>query len=207
LRVLATLGNIPSGRIPDLLKTVGLSGRERDLVGGYSLGMKQRLGVAAALLPNPDLLVLDEPANGLDPEGIMEMRELLRTLHADGKTIFVSSHLLGELEQVADWLVVIRDGKAIYAGPTRDLTTRQSDGYLLAPLDPASMGALQQLTDKLGFPSVLEDGYLRVTATRDAVGQIAQEAMKAGISLAEMRPVQATLEQTFLDMIAGDSDV
>ena len=206
LRVLATLGNIDRGRVPGLLKTVGLQGRERDLVGGYSLGMKQRLGVAAALLPDPDLLVLDEPANGLDPEGIIEMRELLRTLHADGKTIFVSSHLLGELEQVADWLVVIRDGEAIYTGSTRDLTNRQSDGYLVATLDPAALRTLQQLTDKLGLPSVLENGYLRVTATRDDLGRLNQEAAKMDIPLAEMRPVQATLEQTFLDMIGGGSD-
>ncbi len=204
LRVLATLGNIEGGRIPGLLKTVGLEGRERDRVEGYSLGMKQRLGVAAALLPDPDLLILDEPANGLDPEGIREMRELLRTLDAEGKTIFVSSHLLGELEQVADWLVVIKQGEAIWTGPTHDLIARQPDGYLLATLDPGALGALQQLTDRLGVPSVLEDGYLRVTATRDALGRLNQAAMEANIPLAEMRPVQSTLEQTFLDMIAGD---
>ena len=136
LRVLAVLGGIDAGRIPGLLKTVGLAGRERDQVGGYSLGMKQRLGVAAALLPDPELLVLDEPTNGLDPEGIIEMRELLRTLRAEGRTILVSSHLLGELEQVADWLVVIKDGEAVYTGPTHELTSKREGGYILFDARP-----------------------------------------------------------------------
>jgi ABC-2 type transport system ATP-binding protein len=119
LEVLARLGNYPTSRVREVLDLVELSDRARDRVGSYSLGMKQRLGVAMALLPDPDLLILDEPANGLDPLGIVATRDLLRCLREQGKTIFLSSHLLGELEQVADWLVMLHQGKALYHGPAR----------------------------------------------------------------------------------------
>lgn len=116
LEVLARLGGYSSSRVREVLDLVELSDRAHDRVGSYSLGMKQRLGVAMALLPDPDLLILDEPANGLDPLGIIGTRDLLRRLREQGKTIFLSSHLLGELEQVADWLVVLHQGKALYNG-------------------------------------------------------------------------------------------
>jgi ABC-2 type transport system ATP-binding protein len=119
LEVLAHLGGYPCSRISELLDLVELSDRARDRVDSYSLGMKQRLGVAMALLPDPDLLILDEPANGLDPLGIIATRDLLRRLREQGKTIFLSSHLLGELEQVADWLVMLHQGKSLFNGPTR----------------------------------------------------------------------------------------
>lgn len=119
LEVLARLGGHPRSRVGQLLELVELSDRAKDPVRKYSQGMKQRLGVAMALLPDPDLLILDEPANGLDPLGIIQMRDLLRHLREQGKTVFLSSHLLGELEQVADWLVMLHQGKALYNGPAR----------------------------------------------------------------------------------------
>jgi len=119
LEVLARLGGYPSSRVREVLDLVELSDRARDRVGSYSLGMKQRLGIAMALLPDPDLLILDEPANGLDPLGIIATRDLLRRLREQDKTIFLSSHLLGELEQVADWLIMLHQGKALYNGPAR----------------------------------------------------------------------------------------
>jgi ABC-2 type transport system ATP-binding protein len=204
LRVLTSLGNLDKDRVPELLHTVGLSGREGDKVGSYSLGMKQRLGVAAALLPDPDLLVLDEPANGLDPEGIIEMRELMRSLRERGKTLFVSSHLLGELEQIADWLVMIRTGELVYTGPTSDLTSRQSSGFVIATSTAANLQPLKLLTERMGFSASLNGDHLRVTAPPEAAGRVNEEAMKEGITLTEIRPVQPTLEQTFLDMISGD---
>jgi ABC-2 type transport system ATP-binding protein len=126
LQVLAHLGGFSRARIDQVLEMVDLSSRAKDLVGKYSLGMKQRLGVAMALLPDPDLLILDEPVNGLDPLGIIETRDLLRSLREQGKTIFLSSHLLGELEQVANWLVMINQGKAVFNGPAHELLTGEA---------------------------------------------------------------------------------
>jgi ABC-2 type transport system ATP-binding protein len=117
--------------VSQVLELVELSDRARDHVRTYSQGMKQRLGVAMALLPDPELLILDEPANGLDPLGIIQMRDLLRRLREQGKTIFLSSHLLGELEQVADWLVVLHQGRALFSGPARDLLERRGEGASL----------------------------------------------------------------------------
>jgi ABC-2 type transport system ATP-binding protein len=116
LDVLAILGGYPSSRVCEVLDLVELSDWAHDRAGNYSLGMKQRLGLAMALLPDPDLLILDEPANGLDPLGIVATRSLIRRLHDQGKSIFISSHLLGELEQVSDWLVMLHQGKALYNG-------------------------------------------------------------------------------------------
>src|SRR5204863_961340 len=116
LRVLARLGDNDPGRIPRVLELVGLSERANDRFGEYSLGMKQRLGIAGALLGDPVLLVLDEPANGLDPVGMSEMRELLARLATRDRTVLVSSHILSELEHVSDWLLVIDRGHLVYAG-------------------------------------------------------------------------------------------
>jgi ABC-2 type transport system ATP-binding protein len=204
LRVLTSLGGIAPDRIAAVLGIVGLHGREGDKVGTYSLGMKQRLGVAAALLPDPDLLILDEPTNGLDPEGIIEMRDLLRSLRDAGKTIFVSSHLLGELERVADWLIVIKDGEATYAGPTRELAGAQAGGLVLAT-GTLHMDALADLIATLGFRASREDGRLHVVAPSDAVARISRRAMQAGIPLTEIRPVQASLEERVLEMFSGDN--
>jgi ABC-2 type transport system ATP-binding protein len=117
LEVLARLGGYPDARVGEVLDLVDLAERARDRVSTYSLGMKQRLGVAIALLPDPELLILDEPANGLDPLGIIATRDLLRRLREQGKTVFLSSHLLGELEKVADYLVMLNQGKAVFQGP------------------------------------------------------------------------------------------
>jgi ABC-2 type transport system ATP-binding protein len=127
LEVLARLGGYSHSRVRQVLELVELSERTRDPVRTYSQGMKQRLGVAIALLPDPDLLILDEPANGLDPLGIIQVRDLLRRLRDQGKTIFLSSHLLGELEQVTDWLVMLHQGKALFSGPARDLLDRHGE--------------------------------------------------------------------------------
>ncbi len=205
LRVLATLGGIGYGQISHLLDVVGLSGRERDMVGSYSLGMKQRLGVAVALLPDPELLILDEPANGLDPEGIIEMRELLRRLRDEGKTLFVSSHLLGELEQVADWLVMIKSGEALYAGPTSELRSHETSGFVLGAA-VEQLPALESLMEGMGFECRVEGDSVRVTAPPEAAALINEQSMRGGITLTEIRPIRPTLEQTFLDMISGDGD-
>jgi ABC-2 type transport system ATP-binding protein len=207
LAVLASLGGICSRRIPELIETVGLAGRERDKVGKYSLGMKQRLGIAAALLPDPELLVLDEPANGLDPAGIIEMRELLRSLRDQGKTVFISSHLLGELEHMADWMVVLKEGEAAYAGPTVELTNRSAGGILLSVESPDQMEKLQRIVMDLGYQAHWQDAALRVSAPREAAGEINRQAMNVGVTLTEIQHLKSTLEDIFLAMISGDDHV
>ena len=117
----ATVGGHDTAIDPGLLDDVGLAGRGDDRYRSYSLGMKQRLGIAAALLGDPELLILDEPANGLDPQGVREMRTLIGDLAGTGRTVLVSSHDLSELEQVCDWLVLIDTGRSLYQGPTREL--------------------------------------------------------------------------------------
>src|SRR6059058_5285216 len=122
LRALAAAGApVPRGRIEELLELVGLGERANDKVSGYSLGMKQRLGIAGALLSDPRLLLLDEPANGLDPAGIVAMRDTLRRLAASGRTVFVSSHILGEVRQLADIVGIIAQGRLVREGPMEEL--------------------------------------------------------------------------------------
>lgn len=124
LEALAELGGHPRSRVDRLLESVGLDKRAKDPVRKYSLGMKQRLGLAMALLPDPELVILDEPANGLDPLGVIGLREQLRDMREQGRTLFLSSHLLGELEHVCDWLVMILDGKAVYNGSPQELAAK-----------------------------------------------------------------------------------
>jgi ABC-2 type transport system ATP-binding protein len=133
LRVLTTLGGHDPSRIPEVLTLVGLKARGKDRFGQYSFGMKQRLGIAAALLGDPELLVLDEPTNGLDPAGINEIRRFILEL-ADGKrTVLVSSHILSELEHVCDWLIVIDEGALVYQGPTEEFFGQAPAVIALAP--------------------------------------------------------------------------
>jgi ABC-2 type transport system ATP-binding protein len=203
LQVLATLGGFPHTRIPGLLEQVGLADRARDRVGGYSLGMKQRLGVAAALLPEPELLILDEPANGLDPPGIHEMRALMRSLRDAGATIFVSSHLLGELEQVADWLVVLKDGAALFAGPAAEVIGARSGGLTVRPERVEQLEIVERIAQTKGYAVTRSDGTLHVAAPGDFAAALNRSCMAAGVTLVELHSVQATLEESFLTMIEG----
>ena len=133
LRVFAIAGRHDTARIDELLDVVGLTGRGDDRARTYSLGMKQRLGIAAALLGDPELLILDEPTNGLDPQGVREMRALIGALAGNGRTVLVSSHDLSELEQVCDWMLLIDTGTVLYQGPTRDLVSAGRAALLVAP--------------------------------------------------------------------------
>ena len=125
LDLLATAGRVNRGRIDEVLEVVGLRDRARDRVKTYSLGMKQRLAVAAALLKSPELLILDEPANGLDPAGIREMRDLMRDLAGRGVTVVLSSHILGEIQQICDSVTIINGGRRVAYGPVADVLARQ----------------------------------------------------------------------------------
>jgi ABC-2 type transport system ATP-binding protein len=124
---------LPGKRVDEVLEIVGLIGREGDKASAYSLGMKQRLGIAAALLPDPEMLVLDEPTNGLDPAGIVEIRDLLRSRATGGRTVVVSSHLLSEIQAMADFLVVIRFGELVYSGSLEGLMGERTSGWSRCP--------------------------------------------------------------------------
>src|SRR5258707_14384762 len=203
LEVLAQLGGHSRSRISQVLEIVGLSDRGSDLVGKYSLGMKQRLGLAMALLPDPDLLVLDEPANGLDPLGIIEMRDLLRSLREQGKTIFISSHLLGELEQVADWLVMLNKGKAVFNGPARDLGDGR--GELIDTAEEATQIELvARIAIAAGYVVTPENGSLRITCPIDWAEELNRRAREAGATGIAIRAREASLEESFLAMLKGD---
>jgi ABC-2 type transport system ATP-binding protein len=195
LRILAKLGGFSTKRVPELIDQVGLTGRGKDRASNYSLGMKQRLGVAAALLPDPDLLILDEPTNGLDPPGIIEMRDLMRSIRDSGKTIFVSSHLLSELERVADWLVVLQNGKSLYAGPKDEMGGARKGAFSIRP---------ERIAAKHGDCTV-HDGTILVVAPPEVAATINRECAQAGITLVELHHEQATLEESFLSMIGGQA--
>ncbi len=203
LEVLAQLGGHPRSRIGQVLEIVGLSDRGSDQVGKYSLGMKQRLGVAMALLPDPDLLILDEPANGLDPLGIIEMRDLLRSLREQGKTIFLSSHLLGELEQVADWLVMLNQGKAVFNGPARDLVDGR--GELIVTAEEATqLELVARIAVTAGYTVTPENGSLRITCPIEWAEALNRRAREAGATGIAIRAREASLEESFLAMLKGD---
>ena len=133
---------MPGKRVDEVLEIVGLIGREGDKASTYSLGMKQRLGIAAALLPDPEMLVLDEPTNGLDPAGIVEIRDPLRSRATGGRTVVVSSHLLSEIQAMADFLVVIRFGELVYSGSLEGLMGRASERVVAVPESRADVPRL-----------------------------------------------------------------
>src|SRR6266571_5560542 len=203
LEVLAQLGGHPRSRIGQVLEIVGLSDRGSDQVGKYSLGMKQRLGVAMALLPDPDLLILDEPANGLDPLGIIQMRDLLRRLREQGKTIFLSSHLLGELEQITDWLVMLHQGKALFSGPARDLLNRR--GELVVEAEEATqLDLVARIAIAAGYTFTLVNGSLRIACPLDWASELNRRAREAGATRIAIQAREASLEERFLALLKGE---
>jgi ABC-2 type transport system ATP-binding protein len=197
LRALAHLGRLEPGRIGVALDRVGLSGRAADQVRSYSQGMRQRLGVAAALLSNPRLLILDEPTNGLDPAGIREMRGLLRRVADGGATVFVSSHLLSEVEAICDDLVLIAAGRLRFQGSTGELLARQRPVLRAIPEWPEDLPALLALVVSAGLEPRVEDGAVRVRAPAGWAGVINRRAMTAGITLVGLTAQQPSLEEAF----------
>ena len=204
LRVLAKLGGIPISRCQELMQLVGLGGREKDKYKTYSLGMKQRLGIAAALLPNPKLLILDEPVNGLDPAGIQEVRDLLENLATNGVTVFVSSHLLSEIEMISEHLVMLRKGEVIFAGPISELLHRNKPTIIARPSSKSSLQYLAELINKAGYVAQIEDDHVRVEAEDDFAVQLNKLAYENGIVLAQLTPVRPSLEETFFELTEGD---
>jgi ABC-2 type transport system ATP-binding protein len=207
LRMFATVAGHDQGSIPLLLDSVGLGDRGDDRYRSYSLGMKQRLGIAAALLGDPKLLILDEPANGLDPQGVREMRSLVGDLAGSGRTVLVSSHDLSELEQVCDWLVLIDTGRSLYQGPTRDLLNGVSGGLAVVPQRPDDLPALRDLLVARGHAVAPGDDGLVVAINGADLGDLAasvnRTAFDAGMVLVELSPLRTTLEDRYLSLVQG----
>ena len=203
LRVLATLGGFPQERVEELLGKVGLAERGGSKYKTYSLGMKQRLGIAAALLPNPELLILDEPTNGLDPEGIQEIRQLLRSLADSGTTVFVSSHLLSELELISEYLVMLRKGEVVFAGPIQDLFLKQQPFILAQGTTPADLEKILSIAKADGHQGRIRDGVAHIEGPQEWAGVLNKKAFEAGITLTQLAPQLPNLEETFFEM-TGD---
>jgi ABC-2 type transport system ATP-binding protein len=191
-------------RIAEVLELVELPDRARDKVGGYSHGMRQRLGIAAALLRAPKLLMLDEPTTGLDPAGMRDMRALVRRLASEGITILLSSHLLYEVEELCNRVAIIRGGRIIYQGALRDLLATAASGYKLRALEPER--ARSALLAQPGIAGVaLRDGDLHFTADEQAVAALTLALGHARIAFTALVPERASLEELFLGMTDGDS--
>jgi ABC-2 type transport system ATP-binding protein len=199
LTSLAHLHGTPLARVDEVLGQVGLLGRDREPVRRFSLGMKQRLGIAVALLTDPDLLILDEPTNGLDPAGIVEIRDLLRRLAQDGRTVVVSSHLLSELEAICTYLVIIRFGELLFAGPINELMGRTGTHVDLAPERPEDADRLADALRAAGWQVESIEGGLRATGAGRAA-DVNRAATAAGITLARLQEAQDSLEDLFLEM-------
>ena len=200
LNVLAKLGGFSTDSVQGLLEKVGLGDRGNSKYKTYSLGMKQRLGIAAALLPNPKLLILDEPTNGLDPAGIQEVRALLRQLADEGSTIFVSSHLLSELEMICDHLVMLREGKIIFAGKTSELLTAQQPMVIAKPEHKGDLNKLAEIAKSLGHQASILDDAVHVKGETQFAAELNKAAFAAGITLSSLAPFKASLEETFFEM-------
>jgi len=202
LRALALAGGIDPARVDPVLERVGLADAARRRVKGYSLGMKQRLGIAAALLGEPRVLILDEPANGLDPAGIRWLRDLLRGLAGQGRSVLVSSHVLGEIANTADEVVVIKEGRSIVQAPVAELMARGGGGWKVASprLDPL----VEALRADGADVEPLEAGAALVR-NRDGE-QIGALALSHGVPLSELTPTAASLEDVFLELTGEESE-
>ena len=200
LIMLAAANGIPVRRVDEVLEQLGLTEVARKKPKTFSLGMGQRLGLAAALLGDPHTLILDEPANGLDPQGIQWMRQLLKHLASQGRSVFVSSHLLSEMALMADELVVIGRGRLIASGPVADFV-QGTRGSAVRVRSPQLDDVARALEGKEGVTVSREDGALRVTGMElAALGDL---AFDRGIRLHELAPLTATLEEAFLEATAG----
>jgi ABC-2 type transport system ATP-binding protein len=197
------LGGVKEKRIDEVLEIVSLTGRDKDKVKTYSMGMKQRLGLAIALLNDPDLLILDEPANGLDPAGIVEMRDLLRGLAAEGKTVFISSHVLSEVQQICNRVAIINHGKLIRVAPVHELIDSPGEFAVKVDAPDALVAALK--LQPWGQEARVEEGLV-ITRAPDGRGRnLIAFLVQNGHSPDSVAERQRDLEDIFLSLTGGDS--
>jgi ABC-2 type transport system ATP-binding protein len=198
LRVLAPVARVPTSRVDEVLELVDLRSAGDRRTKGYSLGMRQRLSLAAALLGDPELLVLDEPANGLDPEGVRWLRDFLRTFAAEGRTVFVSSHVLAEVAQTVDRVLIVNRGRLVVQSALEDLTARLAGTIRVESARPE---ALEAALRTAGVTAERANGTLRVQGlTAERIGEI---ALAANVELHELVTETSTLEDVFLQLTAA----
>ena len=197
LHLLGAIDGVSRRRCDELLERVGLAAAAGQTVRKYSLGMRQRLGLAAALLKDPALLILDEPANGLDPSGMREIRTLLRALGAEGRTVFVSSHLLSEVEQTCDSVAILSAGRCIASGTVAEVLGRAEAG-LIVRVDDLGRGAAT--LSRAGITAEHCDGHLRVAVPLDRSALVTRILAARQVWVTEMRPDQTTLEERFFEL-------
>ncbi|MBU2670812.1 ABC transporter ATP-binding protein [Actinoplanes bogorensis] len=205
LRMICKAAGLPDTRADEVLELVGLTPAASRKFKGYSLGMKQRLGIAAAMLGNPRVLILDEPANGLDPEGIRWMRDLLKSLAAEGRTVLVSSHLLGEMQLLADDVVIVAAGKLIRQGPVDEVLGAMSGGASVRVRTPQAEALTAALSELNATVTATQDGVLLVHGAEAAA--VGHAAFKAGVELHELSAERGDLEQVFLQLTAGKAGI
>jgi ABC-2 type transport system ATP-binding protein len=199
---LADAGNIPKSRVDEALEIVGLNDVAKKGPGKFSLGMSQRLGIAAAILGKPKYLLLDEPANGLDPEGIAWLRQFIRDYVKEGNGVLISSHLLSEMSQLADNVVVIGKGKLIASAPIKDLLAKNTASSVFVRAD--NLSKLEKALKKANLNTAHQnDGLTVAGASVDGVGKIAHES---GITILELSMHTASLEEAFLELTEGTEE-
>jgi ABC-2 type transport system ATP-binding protein len=206
LRLFAALdGGGAAERIEESLGIVGLGGRAKDRVGGYSHGMRQRLGIAAALLRKPRLLMLDEPATGLDPGGMRDMRDLIRELSASGMTVLLSSHLLAEVEELCNRVAIVRSGRIAYQGSLADLRDQAGEGYLLRTSDQERARAVAAAQPGIEEVEASREGIRFGARDEEAVGALSLALAEAGAPILELSRRHATLEDLFFSLTEGEA--
>jgi ABC-2 type transport system ATP-binding protein len=206
LDLLAALdGDGARGRIEEALEIVGLSHRAKDKVGTYSHGMRQRLGIAAALLREPRLLLLDEPATGLDPGGMRDMRDLIRNLSGQGMTVLLSSHLLTEVEELCNRVAIVREGRVAYQGSLEELRRQAGSGYLLRTTDDERARAVAEAQAGIGDVQRAPGRGLTFSAdSESAIGALSLALTESTALILELSSRQATLEDLFFRLTEGE---
>ena len=199
LRIYCAAAGLPARRANEVLELVGLTQAAKKKTKGYSMGMRQRLGLAGTLLGDPQVLILDEPANGLDPEGIRWLRGFFRHLASEGRTVLVSSHQLSEVQEVADRAVILNRGKLVRAGTLAELSAGTATTVVRGP----ALGPLQQALAAAGFSGTTEtDGAMRIRT--DQIAHVGHLAFTNGVELHELRMEEFDLEQLFFSLTEGE---
>lgn len=202
LKIVAEIKETPQQRIDEVLQTVGLLERKKDTFKTFSLGMKQRLAIASAMLNNPEVMILDEPTNGLDPEGIIQIREIISNIAKQGITIIIASHLLDEIEKICSHVIVLKEGNSLYCGRVDEMTANNGFFELRADNNTLLMSALEELH---WFTAVKQEGDLLKAQIRDdasiSASNLNQKLAEKGIFLSHLTKKKMSLESQFLELV------